>query len=152
MAYNSYILVTITFIGGVMQFTFRRYEKLNPELNSQVKKSKRKAIFKFIAKKGLITGMGLGVATIFVKEGFILLKGKLSLLNNNPEIVVITKSKSIGQIAISKNAIWSLISGAFIGVIWIIRSEVKLFLAVLSFEFVINNNFQMKLELADETR
>ena len=121
MIYNYYIVITTTIVGGVMQFTFGRYEKLNPEVETQGKKSKRKSISKFIAKNGLVTGMSLGVATIFVKEGFILLKGKLSLPNNNPEVIVTSKPKSIGQLARSKDAILSFISGAFVS-IWIFRS------------------------------
>ena len=61
-----------------------------------------------------MTGIGVGVTTIFFKEGFILLKGKLS--STNSEVIIASKpKKSIGQIARSKDAILSFISGGVIG-------------------------------------
>ena len=69
MSYNYYVLATTTIVGGVLQLTFRRYEKFSPKLETQGKKSKRKAISKFLAKNGLIAGVGIGVTTIFFKEG-----------------------------------------------------------------------------------
>lgn len=117
MAYNYCIIVTTTIVGGVLQFTCQRYEKFNSEI--ETKKSKKRTISKFIAKHGLVTGISLGVGTIFLKEGFILLKGRF--LNSNPEVVVLTKPKSLGRLATSKEAILSLISGGFLGSIWILR-------------------------------
>lgn len=120
MSYNYYVLATTTIVGGVLQLTFRRYEKFSPELETQGKKSKRKAISKFLAKNGLIAGVGLGVTTLFFKEGFIFFKGKL--FSGNSEVIVVSKSKSFRQLATSKDAILSLISGAFVGSIWVFRS------------------------------
>ena len=122
---NYYILGTTTVVGGVMQFACNQYEKRNPPAETQVKKkkSKRKVISQFIAKNGLVTGLGVGVTAIFFKEGFILLnlKGKLSLPNNNPKVIVTSKPKSISELARSKNAIVSFFSGGLIGAIWILR-------------------------------
>ena len=120
MFYNYYILATTTIIGGILQITFRRYEKSHPDVPNQVKKSKKRAVSKFIAKNGLVTGIGLGVTTIFFKEGFILLSGRLS--SSNSKVIVTSKPKSIGQLATSKTAIGSFISGAVVSSIWIFRS------------------------------
>lgn len=121
MSYNCYILTTTTIVGGILQVTFRRYENSHPEVPNQVRKSKIKAISKFLAKNGLVMGIGVGVSTIVFKEGFILLKEKLS--STNSEVILASKpKKSIGRIARSKNAILSFISGAFVGYIWVFRS------------------------------
>ncbi len=118
MPYNSYILITTTVIGGVMQFTFRRYEKFHPEVETQGKKG---AISKFIAENGLVTGIGVGLTTIVFKEGFILLKGRL--FSTNSKVILPSKpKKSIGRIARSKDAILSFLSGAIVGSIWVFRS------------------------------
>ena len=116
---NIIILATTTVIGGVIQVTCRRYEKFHPEVENQ---GKKRAISKFLAKNGLVTGIGVGLSPIFFKEGIILLKGRLSLLNNNPKVVVVTKPKSFARVAISKDAILSFISGSFVGYIWLFRS------------------------------
>ncbi len=111
---NIIIISSTAVVGGVMQLTCRRYEKRHPEVETQGKRSKRRAISKFISEHGLVTGIGVGVTTIFFKEGFILLKGKLS--STNSEVIIASKpKKSIGQIARSKDAILSFISGGVIG-------------------------------------
>ena len=75
MSCNYYILATTTIVGGVLQLTFRRYEKCHPEVDPQGKRSKRRAISKFLAKNGLVTGIGVGLSPIFFKEG---IKRKIS--------------------------------------------------------------------------
>jgi hypothetical protein len=117
MPSNYLIIATTTVVGGVSQIISRRYEESHPEIEIQGKKGKKRAIVKFLAKNGLVTGIGLGVTTIFFKEGIILLKGRLSFLNNNPEVITTSKRKSLVQIARSKDAILSFISGGFIGYI-----------------------------------
>ena len=102
----SIILITTTVTGGVIQVICKNYDDI------PTKNRKMNALIKFLAKKGLLFGFGVGGTVILIREGIVIFQ----TLSAKPKVPPVERPKSFREIATSPRSLGAGILGLIIGI------------------------------------